>query len=323
MHYPRNSQFEKMQQKKFYNNPKTQAVQNAQMPESSTPRQNPVMPEMPQIPIAPGIPQTPRPSTTQIPDVPIPIPPSGQMPQTPPEQVMPPPTTPRQMPEIPQPPISPRGFAPGRIPEGFPAELIPELPQTAPEVPETAIPTPRPQDTTPSPRMPARDVPETPMAEEEMCPCPSPMPINNMQAVTPITYRRDLSELPLLVDVVESPIPELRIDATSLMPLVVPNPPIYEIPSNPLIPNEYREFLTYDNIQYMNSFLRTQIGKPCSVEFLIGNTGLATRIGYLVGVGINYILLQDSCSGEVTVCDFFSIRFVRFFGEFCDPVLRR
>jgi hypothetical protein len=319
MHYPRNGlQYEKMQQKKAYNKPKTQAVQNT-MPESLIPGQ---IPEMPQIPIAPGMPQAPSPTPTPIPDIPIPIPPSRQVPATPPEQVMPAPTLPR-MPEITLPPISPRGFPPGRIPEGFPSELVPEIPLTTPDIPETAIPTPRPQEVTPTPRMPAPDVPETPLSEEGVCPCPPPMPINDRQPTGPATYRRDLSEMPLLVDVAERPVPELRIDGTSLMPMVIPDPPIYEIPSNPLLPNEYKEYLTYENIQYMNSFLRTQIGKPCSVEFLIGTTGLATRIGYLVGVGINYILLQDSCSGEVTVCDFFSVRFVRFFGEFCDPVLRR
>lgn len=100
--------------------------------------------------------------------------------------------------------------------------------------------------------------------------------------------------------------------------MVIPEPPHFQVPSNPLLPEEYKEVLSYENMQYMNGFLRTQIGKECQVFMSIGTAGTTqTRLGYLIGVGINYILLQDPCSMEITVIDFYSVRVVVFMGTRC------
>ena len=46
---------------------------------------------------------------------------------------------------------------------------------------------------------------------------------------------------------------------------VLPNAPEFQVPNNPLLPPGYQEVINYENLQYMNGFLRTQIGKiyPC------------------------------------------------------------
>lgn len=99
---------------------------------------------------------------------------------------------------------------------------------------------------------------------------------------------------------------------TGLAPVVVPKAPYFAVPANPLLPPEYREVISYEGLQYLNGFLRAQIGRFCYIEFLFGTSGLDTRYGVLVGVGINYILLEHPITRELTVADFFSIRYVEF-----------
>ncbi|MGI6734538.1 MAG: hypothetical protein ACOX4J_10325 [Anaerovoracaceae bacterium] len=48
-----------------------------------------------------------------------------------------------------------------------------------------------------------------------------------------------------------------------------------------------------------------------------GGGASLSRFGYLVGVGLNYLLLQDSCSNEILVCDFYSVRLVELLGRRC------
>ncbi|MDD4584134.1 MAG: hypothetical protein PHR60_08135 [Eubacteriales bacterium] len=120
-----------------------------------------------------------------------------------------------------------------------------------------------------------------------------------------------------LVQTVEFEGPGMPFGA-SLLPTVVPEPPHFSVPGNPLLPEQYKEIISYENLQYLNGFMRTQIGKECLVTIAIGASGtLASRKGYLIGVGINYIILIDSCSEDITVLDFYSIRLIEFYGKRC------
>ena len=92
--------------------------------------------------------------------------------------------------------------------------------------------------------------------------------------------------------------------------------PSFNVPSHPMVPPEYEQTIDYDSIQYMNGFLRTQIGRYVRVEQLIGSGNTEERFGFLVGVGNNYLLLQDISDGNILVVDFYSIKFVYiYFGE--------
>ncbi|MVB10773.1 hypothetical protein CAFE_14710 [Caprobacter fermentans] len=71
--------------------------------------------------------------------------------------------------------------------------------------------------------------------------------------------------------------------------------------------------MTAESIEFLNGFLRTQIGRRVRVEFLIGTNTFTDKAGLLVGVGANYILLREAESDDILTCDFFNIKFVTIF----------
>ena len=71
--------------------------------------------------------------------------------------------------------------------------------------------------------------------------------------------------------------------------------------------------MTMESMQYLNGFLRTQIGNRIKVSFLIGTNTYLDRAGKLLAVGANYILLQEAMSDDLLVCDFFNIKFVTIY----------
>lgn len=96
-------------------------------------------------------------------------------------------------------------------------------------------------------------------------------------------------------------------NSNSTLPEVIPNAPTFSVPANPLLPEGYRETLDYNAVQYVNGFYRTQIGRYVRVEQLISNT-VETKEGFLIGVGINYILLQEAATGNIVVMDIYAIK---------------
>lgn len=71
--------------------------------------------------------------------------------------------------------------------------------------------------------------------------------------------------------------------------------------------------VTAESIQYLNGFIRTQIGRRILVTFLIGSNTTEEKEGYLLGVGANYILINELDTNDLTACDFYNIKFIRFF----------
>lgn len=86
--------------------------------------------------------------------------------------------------------------------------------------------------------------------------------------------------------------------------------PEFSIPSHPMVPPEYDQNLDYDSVQYMNGFLRTQIGRSVMVQQLVGSGNTVDRYGFLVGVGNNYLLLQDLTNGNIMLVDFYTVKYV-------------
>ena len=70
---------------------------------------------------------------------------------------------------------------------------------------------------------------------------------------------------------------------------------------------------TLTDIGYTPAFLKTQIGRRVKIEFLIGTSMLVDREGTLMNVGINYVIIQESESDDLLLCDMYSIKFVKFF----------
>ncbi|MEE0859596.1 MAG: hypothetical protein U0M12_09075 [Acutalibacteraceae bacterium] len=68
------------------------------------------------------------------------------------------------------------------------------------------------------------------------------------------------------------------------------------------------------NLPCMTSFLRTQTGKKARVEFK-DDYNITIKYGCLVGVGENYIVLQEFNSDTLLVCDNSDIKFITL----CNP----
>ena len=71
--------------------------------------------------------------------------------------------------------------------------------------------------------------------------------------------------------------------------------------------------ITTESLQYLNGFMRTQIGRRVQVQFLLGTNTLTDRTGTLLGVGANYILINESDTDDLLACDFYNIKFVRVY----------
>ena len=84
-------------------------------------------------------------------------------------------------------------------------------------------------------------------------------------------------------------------------------------PSIPAAPPGEQSPTTVQSAMYTPGYLRTQIGRRCRVEFLVGTNGLTDRTGTLIGVGASYILLRPLESDDIMLCDIYSIKFVTFF----------
>lgn len=71
--------------------------------------------------------------------------------------------------------------------------------------------------------------------------------------------------------------------------------------------------VTPESIQYLNGFIRTQIGRRVTIDFLVGSDSMVSKSGYLLGVAQNYILLNELDTNDITTCDFYNIKFIRFY----------
>ena len=86
--------------------------------------------------------------------------------------------------------------------------------------------------------------------------------------------------------------------------------PSFNVPNNPLVPPGYSQTLDYDSLQYMNGFLRTQVGRYIQLEQLVGSNTITQRNGFLIGVGTNYIVLQEIATGNIMTLDVYSIKYI-------------
>lgn len=89
---------------------------------------------------------------------------------------------------------------------------------------------------------------------------------------------------------------------------VSPGIPSFSVPSNPLLPPGYQETLDYNSLQYANGFYRTQIGRYVRIEQLLGSNSMVTQEGFLIGVGYNYIILQEVYTSNILVVDIYTIK---------------
>lgn len=92
-----------------------------------------------------------------------------------------------------------------------------------------------------------------------------------------------------------------------------PAQPMQSMGGMPLSDLNQSQPISTESVQFLNGFLRTQIGNRVRVEFLVGTNTYLERSGKLMAVGANYIILQEAMSDDMLVCDFFNIKFVTIF----------
>lgn len=97
------------------------------------------------------------------------------------------------------------------------------------------------------------------------------------------------------------------------------NQPYITIPQTPMTTQELTETIDITDVQSYLGFLRTQIGRYMRVEQLMGSNIVENRYGFLVGIGSNFIILQEITSGNIMVVDLFTIRLTYIY--YGDPVI--
>lgn len=95
--------------------------------------------------------------------------------------------------------------------------------------------------------------------------------------------------------------------------------PMITVPQTPLTTQEFTESLDVESVQAFVGFLRTQIGRYMRIEQLVGSNTIEDRYGFLVGIGTNFVILQEITSGNIMVIDLFSIRLTYIY--YSEPVL--
>lgn len=105
---------------------------------------------------------------------------------------------------------------------------------------------------------------------------------------------------------------------SDMYPQVVPDSPTFTVPANPLLPDDYNEILDYNSLQYLNGIFRTQIGRFVRVQQLIGSNTTQDFDGFLIGVGINYIILQEYANNDIRILDIYGIK--QMYVYYSEPV---
>ncbi|HBN84905.1 MAG TPA: hypothetical protein DDZ89_13805, partial [Clostridiales bacterium] len=67
------------------------------------------------------------------------------------------------------------------------------------------------------------------------------------------------------------------------------------------------------DLGYIQGFLRTQIGRHVKIEFVVGTNMFIDREGYLVDVGIDYLIINETNTDDYLLCDMYSIKFVKIY----------
>ena len=81
----------------------------------------------------------------------------------------------------------------------------------------------------------------------------------------------------------------------------------------PIMPYNQPYPVTGESIEYLNGFLRTQLGRRVKLEFIVGASNLESRDGILLAVGANFILINPENSNDLMTCDFYNLKFVTFY----------
>jgi predicted glycosyltransferase len=74
-----------------------------------------------------------------------------------------------------------------------------------------------------------------------------------------------------------------------------------------------RQSPTSSSTEYIQGYLKTQIGKRVKATFLLGTNLIKDLTGILETVGISYIILIEDETKSPVLCDIYAIKFVNIF----------
>lgn len=97
------------------------------------------------------------------------------------------------------------------------------------------------------------------------------------------------------------------------------NSPMFTVPQTPMTTQQFQETVDSADVQSYLGFMRTQMGRYMRIEQLMGSNNVEQRFGFLVGIGTNYIILQEITSGNIMIVDLFTIRLTYIY--YSDPVV--
>ena len=63
----------------------------------------------------------------------------------------------------------------------------------------------------------------------------------------------------------------------------------------------------------MQQFLRKEIGRYVSADFLVGTQTIVNKEGILFDVGVSFIVIYEVRDNRYVVCDFYSLKFLTFY----------
>ncbi|MGH4140236.1 hypothetical protein [Clostridium sp.] len=70
-----------------------------------------------------------------------------------------------------------------------------------------------------------------------------------------------------------------------------------------------------NNPLYNQGWLTTQIGKYVRIAFLLGTNLFQDRTGTIQEVGISFIILKETSTNDLIMCDMYSIKFVTVYNN--------
>lgn len=65
------------------------------------------------------------------------------------------------------------------------------------------------------------------------------------------------------------------------------------------------------NIKNLRDFLETQTGKLATITITMGNDRLIDKIGMILAIGEDFVLLRETATGSILICPLKNIEFIR------------
>ena len=129
-------------------------------------------------------------------------------------------------------------------------------------------------------------------------------------------YSGSLQNIPFIKSLkkIDTSVPVLpATPATTASPGATVATPIMQNIGMSMSDYQYPFPVTAENLRYHNGFMRTQIGRRITVDFLMGANTIVQKTGYLLGVAQDYILINEIDTNDITTCDYYNIKFIKYY----------